>query len=59
MKVELTKKELRAIMDCINITERSLRGETLLSFMSPTEVVRRLGKIDLPVLWDKFCSLER
>lgn len=54
MKIELSKKELRAIMDCITITEGTLMGKNLLGIMSPAEVVRRLGKIDLNELWVKL-----
>lgn len=57
MKIELSKKELEVIMVCINITERSIRGESLLSFMSPAEVVRRLRKIDLNAFWYKLRNL--
>lgn len=57
MKVELTKKELDVVMSCINITDRAIRGESLLSFMSPSEIVRRLGKIDLNAFWYKLRNL--
>lgn len=58
MKIEVTKKELRAITDCVNVTERTLRGETLLSFMGPVEIGRRFGKIDFPALFGKLRNLD-
>ena len=54
MKVELTKKEFAAIMDCVTITDGTLSGKNLLGIMSPGEVVRRLGEIDLSKLWFKL-----
>jgi len=57
MKIEVTKKELKAIMDCVTITDRTLTGQPLLSFMCPSELVRRLGKIDLNALWYKLRNL--
>ncbi|GAJ14391.1 unnamed protein product [marine sediment metagenome] len=50
-KVELTKKELRAIADCVVIAEGTLTGKPL---FAPMEAVRRLGKINLNELWIKL-----
>lgn len=53
MKIEVTKKELRAITDCVVIADGTLTGKPL---FAPIEAVRRLGKVDLNGLWIKLKS---
>lgn len=53
MKIEVSKKELEAIMDCVMITEGTLNGNSF-AVISLREAVRRLGKLDFNALWTKL-----
>ena len=51
MKLELTKKEIQVLMDCVSIAEESINNNVV---MATNEEMKRLEKIGANHLWHKL-----